>query len=62
MDKNTFVAVSLLVVSKEFDSVCHDHFESKLKDLEFCEPALTMVHSFVSNSQRETVSNNTESN
>ena len=60
MDKNKLVAVSLLDLSKAFDSINHDHYKTKLKDLGYSTTALYTIHSFMSNRQQKTLVNNTE--
>ena len=61
-NENKSVAVSLLDLSKAFDSIDHDQLKNKLYDLGFSELAIEMIRSFINNRQQKTVVNNMESN
>ena len=55
MDENRYVAVSLLDRSKACDSISHEHYQSKLKDLGFSESANDVIHDFIRNRQQKTI-------
>ena len=62
MDRNKYVAISLLDLSKAFDSINQDHLKNKLYDIGFTKSAIELIHSFKDNKQQKTVVKKTEFN
>ena len=46
-NENKHVALSLLDLSKAFDSINHEYLKNTLNDLGFSESAIKMIHSFI---------------
>ena len=47
--------------SKEFNSINRDHLKTKLKNLGFSKPAISMINNFMSKRQQKNEVSNTES-
>ena len=62
LDENKYIVVSLLDLSKAFNSIKHEHLKNKLNELGFYESGIESIHSFINNRHQKTVLNNTKPN